>query len=164
MYFGNNIRECVKHDFLTEHTKSTEHRVNSEVKTILSVTSVSSVRYFFSIFTQFHQAESHPNSSVIEKKSLDTDSLGVIVESMETITMLDLRTNSELLLKKLKKKEKVILSFRGKPIATIHPILEEAEWEEDIFGLQLKSLSKKPKGKKKTKISNSEIDTLVYGI
>lgn len=82
---------------------------------------------------------------------------------MDTITMLDLRTNSETLLKKLKKKEKVILSFRGKPIATIHPIVEE-EWEEDIFYKFLQTMPKNNKSKKKKSISNTEIDSLVYGI
>lgn len=55
--------------------------------------------------------------------------------------MSDLKANPETLLKKLKKKEKVILSFRGKPIATIHPIVEE-EWEEDIFYKFLQTMAK----------------------
>lgn len=79
--------------------------------------------------------------------------------------MLDLRKNSNLLLKKLQKREKVILSFRGKPVATIHPIIENSDWENDSF-IQFLSTIKTTtsKNKKKRKITNDEIDSLVYGI
>ena len=52
---------------------------------------------------------------------------------MATMTMLDLRKNSDILLEKLKKKEKITLSYRGKPIATIEPIQERVDWREDAF-------------------------------
>ncbi len=52
---------------------------------------------------------------------------------MATMTMLDLRKNSDILLEKLKKKEKITLSYRGKPIATIEPIQERVDWKEDTF-------------------------------
>lgn len=79
---------------------------------------------------------------------------------MAQITMLDLRKNSEQLLKMLGKKEKVILSYRGRPIATIHPILEE----EDSLASTVKSLKKTKRPPKGTKLSNAEIDELVYGV
>ena len=80
---------------------------------------------------------------------------------MTSITMLDLRKNSSLLLEKLKRKEKILLSFRGKPVATIHPISQESDWETDSFLQFINSIPKS--GSKKTKLSNEEIDSLVYG-
>ncbi|HMV44759.1 MAG TPA: hypothetical protein PK079_01550 [Leptospiraceae bacterium] len=90
--------------------------------------------------------------------------IGFICDPVEEndITMLDLRKNSTLLLKKLKGKEKILLSFRGKPIATIHPISEESDWETDPFLQFLNSIPESPK--KKTRISNKEIDSIIYGI
>jgi len=81
---------------------------------------------------------------------------------MTSITMLDLRKNSNILLEKLKRKEKILLSFRGKPVATIHPISQESDWESDSF-LQFINSIPKSTGKK-SKLSNEEIDSLVYGI
>jgi antitoxin (DNA-binding transcriptional repressor) of toxin-antitoxin stability system len=81
---------------------------------------------------------------------------------MTSITMLDLRKNSNILLEKLKRKEKILLSFRGKPVATIHPIAQESDWESDSF-LQFINSIPKSNGKK-PKLSNEEIDSLVYGI
>ena len=81
---------------------------------------------------------------------------------MTSITMLDLRKNSNILLEKLKKKEKILLSFRGKPVATIHPISQESDWESDSFLDFFNSIPKSTN--KKSKISNEEIDSLVYGI
>jgi antitoxin (DNA-binding transcriptional repressor) of toxin-antitoxin stability system len=81
---------------------------------------------------------------------------------MESITMLDLRKNSAVLLKKLKRKEKILLSFRGKPVATIHPILQDIDWESDSFLHFLNTIPKT--SSKKKHLSNEEIDSLVYGI
>ncbi len=81
---------------------------------------------------------------------------------MTSITMLDLRKNSNVLLEKLKRKEKILLSFRGKPVATIHPISQESDWESDSFLQFINSIPKSTR--KKSKISNEEIDSLVYGI
>jgi len=80
---------------------------------------------------------------------------------MTSITMLELRKNSNVLLEKLKRKEKILLSFRGKPVATIHPISQESDWETDSFLQFINSISKS--SSKKTKLSNEEIDSLVYG-
>ncbi|MBK8393825.1 MAG: hypothetical protein IPL26_01060 [Leptospiraceae bacterium] len=65
-------------------------------------------------------------------------------------------------MEKLKRKEKILLSFRGKPVATIHPISQESDWESDSFLQFINSLPKSTK--KKSKLSNEEIDSLVYGI
>ena len=81
---------------------------------------------------------------------------------MTSITMLDLRKNTNILLEKLKRKEKILLSFRGKPVATIHTISQESDWESDSFLQFINSLPKSTK--KKSKLSNEEIDSLVDGI
>jgi len=83
---------------------------------------------------------------------------------MITMTMLYLRKNSDILLEKLKKKEKITLSNRGKPIATIEPIHEEVDWKEDTFVQFIEELKSSPRERIKSKIKNKEIDSLVYGI
>jgi len=83
---------------------------------------------------------------------------------MTTMTMLDLRKNSDVLLEKLRKKEKITLSYRGKPIATIQPILDKQDWSEDCFVDFIKESSHSKKDLNTTKITNKEIDSLVYGI
>ena len=81
---------------------------------------------------------------------------------MNSMSMLDLRNNSNTLFEKLKGNEQIILSFRGKPVATISPIVQKTDWESDSF---LKFINSIPKStNKKSKISNKEIDDLVYGI
>ena len=83
---------------------------------------------------------------------------------MTTMTMLDLRKNSDIILEKLKKKEKISLSYRGKPVATIEPIQERVDWREDTFAQFIEEMKSSPREKIKSKITNKEIDSLVYGI
>jgi antitoxin (DNA-binding transcriptional repressor) of toxin-antitoxin stability system len=64
--------------------------------------------------------------------------------------MLDLRKNSNILLEKLKRKEKILLSFRGKPVATIHPISQESDWESDSFLQFINSIPKSNSQENKT--------------
>lgn len=81
---------------------------------------------------------------------------------MNSMSMLELRNNANTLFEKLKGNEQIILSFRGKPVATISPILQKTDWESDSF---LKFINSIPKSvNKKSKISNKEIDSLVYGL
>jgi antitoxin (DNA-binding transcriptional repressor) of toxin-antitoxin stability system len=83
---------------------------------------------------------------------------------MINISMLDLRTNSKKLLKELKKKENITLTYRGKAIGTIQPIVEESDWIEDPLSHFINNLPSSPKKTRKSSITNSEIDSILYGI
>jgi len=83
---------------------------------------------------------------------------------MKNISMLGLRTNSKKLLKELEKKEDITLTYRGKAIGTIHPVVEESDWIEDPLSHFINNLPSSPKKTRKSSITNSQIDTILYGI
>jgi prevent-host-death family protein len=76
---------------------------------------------------------------------------------MKSVTMLDFRRNAEQVLAKVRNGERLILTHRGKPVARLEPIREEAIDRDDPF-YSICELAE-PAGS----LSNREIDEIVYG-
>lgn len=76
---------------------------------------------------------------------------------MKTISMLDLRRDTERVLARVRKGERLVLTHRGKPVARLEPIQSESIEPDDPF-YSLCELAE-PAGS----LSNSQIDEILYG-
>ena len=79
---------------------------------------------------------------------------------MKTITMLQLRQNSELFIRRLREGQRMLLTYRGKPVAHVEPIPKKKARAEDepLFGIhRLAEVS--PLGA----LNHDEIDALLLG-
>lgn len=76
---------------------------------------------------------------------------------MKTISMLDLRRDTERVLARVRKGERLVLTHRGKPVARLEPIQSESIEPDDLF-YSLCELAE-PAGS----LSNSQIDEILYG-
>jgi prevent-host-death family protein len=77
---------------------------------------------------------------------------------MKTITMLELRTDSEKVVKQLRQGESLTLTYRGHPLARLTPIADNSEISADdpLYRLHEHADDRlKP-------LSNDDIDGLVY--
>jgi prevent-host-death family protein len=83
---------------------------------------------------------------------------------MTRVNISEAKAHFSSLIEKVIAGEEVIFGKAGKPVAKIQPILEELDWEEDMFVNLLREIKISPKEHGKTKITNKEIDALVYGI
>lgn len=79
---------------------------------------------------------------------------------METFTMQDLRKNAAKIIKKAVAGERMILSYRGKPVLRIEPIAarDDKDFTNDPFYKIAGIVSKDGKGA----LANEEIDRIVY--
>jgi prevent-host-death family protein len=78
-------------------------------------------------------------------------------EAMKTVSMLDLRRNAERIIAQVQKGQRVILTRRGKPVARLEPIIDEAPDAEDPF-YSLTELAEAGDS-----LTNGQIDEVVYG-
>ncbi len=79
---------------------------------------------------------------------------------METLTMLDLRNNAAKIIKRAVAGERMILSYRGKPVLRIEPIStrDDKTFASDPF-YKITGIASKDKN---GALSNEEIDHIVY--
>jgi antitoxin (DNA-binding transcriptional repressor) of toxin-antitoxin stability system len=76
---------------------------------------------------------------------------------MKKISMLDFRLHAERVIAQIQKGQRMILTRRGKPVARLEPIVDEAPAAEDPF-YSLTGLAESG-----ASLTNSQIDAVVYG-
>ena len=77
---------------------------------------------------------------------------------MKTVSMLDFRNNSEQIISWAKQGLSMVMTYRGKPVMRLEPIKEKPHSIEDPF-YRLADMAEKKGGK----MSNKEMDKLIYG-
>jgi prevent-host-death family protein len=77
---------------------------------------------------------------------------------MKTVSMLEFRTAAEQIIDQVRKGQRLILTYRGKPVARIEPVQPEDIDERDPF-YSLTALAAS-KGKS---LTNRQIDETIYG-
>jgi antitoxin (DNA-binding transcriptional repressor) of toxin-antitoxin stability system len=77
---------------------------------------------------------------------------------MKTISMLEFRRNSDRIIRGARAGERMILTFRGKPLYRLEPCVEEKPVDDDPFYRLADQADKTAKP-----LSNREIDEIVYG-
>jgi prevent-host-death family protein len=75
-----------------------------------------------------------------------------------TITMLELREQAEDIVKSVQKGRRMILTYRGRPVMRLEPILADAADPDDAF-YRLADLA----ARGGRSLRNEEIDAIVYG-
>ena len=75
-----------------------------------------------------------------------------------TITMLDLRERAEEIVKTVQQGRRLILTYRGRPVMRLEPIVAaQAQKDDPFYRLGEMGVAKGPT------LSNQEIDDIVYG-
>jgi len=77
---------------------------------------------------------------------------------MKNISMLEFRKHAEKIIAQVQKGQRMILTFRGKPVARLEPILVKSVPDDDPF-YSLNQLS----GENGASLSNKQIDDILYG-
>ncbi len=77
---------------------------------------------------------------------------------MKTVSMLDFRHHAEMIIAQVQKGQRMILTYRGKPVARLEPIVQESIAADDPF-YSLAELAETAGGT----LSNAEIDEILYG-
>lgn len=77
---------------------------------------------------------------------------------MKTITMVELRQDAEKIIQQVSQGQRLVLTYRGRPMVTLEPYREQRVAEEDPF-YRLSSLAD-TKGKS---LTNKQIDRTIYG-
>jgi prevent-host-death family protein len=83
---------------------------------------------------------------------------GAGTAAMKRITMLELRRNAEQVIKSAQRGQRMILTYRGRPVARIEPIVETAPDGDDPF-YHIGEVADRAA----ENASNDEIDRIVYG-
>jgi antitoxin (DNA-binding transcriptional repressor) of toxin-antitoxin stability system len=78
---------------------------------------------------------------------------------MKTVTMLEIRKNAGKIIRWSQQGQRMTVTYRGKPIMRIEPILSEAISEDDPF-YNLGEIADNSGGS----LSNKDMDELIYGI
>jgi len=79
--------------------------------------------------------------------------------AVRTVTMLELRRNAEAVLRRARRGERMVLTYRGEPVMRLEPIVAEGAAEDDAF-YRLGELAEAFAGG----LTNEEIDRLVYDV
>lgn len=77
---------------------------------------------------------------------------------MASVSMVQLRQNSEAVLRRLRRGERIVLTYRGRPVARLEPVRDERP-DSDDPAYRLYELAD-PGG---DSLTNQEIDEIVYG-
>jgi len=77
---------------------------------------------------------------------------------MATVSMLQFRQNSEAILRRLRRGERIVLTYRGRPVARLEPVCDALP-DPDDAAYRLYEFAD-PKG---ASLNNREIDEIVYG-
>lgn len=75
-----------------------------------------------------------------------------------TVSMLEFRRNAEGVLRRLQRGQRLVLTYRGKPVARLEPVHEVPDSEADAI-YRLEGIA----GDQGESVSNAAIDRLVYG-
>jgi len=78
---------------------------------------------------------------------------------MKTISMLELRQNAEEIVRRAQRGQRMVLTYRGKPVMRLEPIVEEKAPSDDPFYKLHKLASTSGAG-----LTNDKIDEIVYGL
>jgi prevent-host-death family protein len=76
----------------------------------------------------------------------------------KSISMLELRTQAEEVLNRVQRGERLVLTYRGRPVARLEPVETDAYPPDDPF-LSITDLAESGSGP----LSNADIDRIVYG-
>jgi antitoxin (DNA-binding transcriptional repressor) of toxin-antitoxin stability system len=80
---------------------------------------------------------------------------------MRTITMLDLRRDARRWIEAIRRGERLVLTYRGEPVARLEPVRPEGgEVRDDDPLLRIDDFAVDGPGER---LTNEEIDQLVYG-
>ncbi|MBI3925970.1 MAG: type II toxin-antitoxin system prevent-host-death family antitoxin [Armatimonadetes bacterium] len=77
---------------------------------------------------------------------------------MKHITMVDLRRDAEKILQQVQQGQRMVLTYRGKPVARLEPIASEEPGGEDPFYEIYRLATSAGKN-----LTNLEIDDVLYG-
>ena len=77
---------------------------------------------------------------------------------METVSMLEFRRDAEAIIRKAQQGKRMVLTYRGKPVMRLEPIVAEEVSEDDPF-YTLDELAVAA-GKS---LSNKQMDKIIYG-
>jgi prevent-host-death family protein len=75
-----------------------------------------------------------------------------------TVSMLEFRRNAEDVLRRVRKGQRMVLTYRGRPVARLVPVASETPATADPF-YRLTDLADEDGAD----LTNAEIDTIVYG-
>lgn len=76
---------------------------------------------------------------------------------MKTISMLEFRKDAEQIIRQIQAGKRLLLTYRGKPVARLEPILETTVEADDLFY----SLYRLAEAEGQS-LSNSEMDAILY--
>ncbi len=79
--------------------------------------------------------------------------------SMKTISMLEFRQDAEKVIRQIQAGQRLILTYRGKPVARLEPLLETAMSAEDPFYTLYRLADTEGES-----LTNSEMDKIVYAL
>jgi prevent-host-death family protein len=82
----------------------------------------------------------------------------VELQFMNTVTMLELRKNAESVIRRVQKGQRIILTYRGKPVARLEPVTTDKPDAADPF-YRLADLAQE----RGSNLTNADIDRIVYG-
>ena len=95
------------------------------------------------------------------RAAVDTVNFNFKLKLMNAVTMLEFRSHTDRILRRIRKGERLILTHRGRPVARLEPPLPARRRyppDDPIFHLDDFCFDG-PRGK----LKNSEIDRIVYG-
>ena len=78
---------------------------------------------------------------------------------MKIVSLLEFRKNSKKILEWARRGERMIMTYRGKPVCRIEPITEAAVGEDDPF-YRLDRLAQNKGGR----LDNKAMDKIIYGL
>jgi len=76
---------------------------------------------------------------------------------MRTVSMLEFRQNAQEYLKIVQRGERIVLTYRGKPVARLEPIHFGAVEDDPFYALDALADSQAPS------LTNEQIDQAIYG-
>lgn len=76
---------------------------------------------------------------------------------MKTISMLEFRRDAEQIIRQIQAGERLVLTYRGKPVARLEPVLETAVAADDPFYTLYRLADVEGKS-----LSNREMDEIIY--
>ncbi|MFO1372296.1 MAG: type II toxin-antitoxin system Phd/YefM family antitoxin [Candidatus Competibacteraceae bacterium] len=76
---------------------------------------------------------------------------------MKTISMLEFRKDAEQIIRQIQAGKRLLLTYRGKPVARLEPVLETTVEADDLFY----SLYRLAEAEGQS-LSNSEMDAILY--
>ena len=77
---------------------------------------------------------------------------------MDTVSMAEFRRDAEAIIRKAQQGKRMILTYRGKPVMRLEPILDEVPGADDPFYALAELADSGGKS-----LTNEQIDRIVYG-